>query len=372
MFIKYMDWLNKQKNLKIPHRAVVKDNDDPDKLGRIKVVIKDLLEGISIDNLPWIYPRNPYSLGGRVDLSTFSVPEIDSEVSVVFPYNNIYFGFYTGYWQSEITHQTLFDEDYPESYGKIDSTETWWKINKTQEYVEFRHVSETTIRIDKDGNIYIYNPGNVDWDIGKSLHLRVKEDFIIDVIKNYVKNVKEDEIKQIEGNLIEQIKLDAIKQIDGNKVDTVGQDVSMEAGQDYNLEAGNNVVIDVGVNYVKQVGNSEVKNIGNNQAAIVGNSSGIDASTMVTHNAAAVIHNGGVSLAGDVTSNIPSKIVDKQSSHDDSMDDHSDKMDVHTSKQDDLNTRIEELEQKVDELTQQADEIKQQADQIKQQLAQIT
>ena len=93
MFIKYMDWLNKTNNLKIPHRAVVKDNNDPKKLGRIKVVIKDLLEGISNNNLPWICPLNPYSLGGRVDLSTFSVPEIDSEVSVIFPYNDIYFGF---------------------------------------------------------------------------------------------------------------------------------------------------------------------------------------------------------------------------------------------------------------------------------------
>lgn len=180
MFIKYGDWLEIKSNLTVPQRGVVKDNNDPKKLGRVKVVIKDFLQGIDTYNLPWIYPISSAFQGGRVDLSTFAVPEVNSELIVIFPYDEIYFGFYIGYWQSDITHPIIFNEYYPNEYGSVDSTGFWYRINKADveekghPSVElYHHFSDSMIRLDRDGNIWIKNPGDVTWDVGGDLNISV-------------------------------------------------------------------------------------------------------------------------------------------------------------------------------------------------------
>jgi hypothetical protein len=159
MFIKLPEWLTKNRNLSRPNRGIVKDNMDPKKLGRLKVEVIGFLEGLTTAELPWIFPHNAYGLGGKSDSSGFVVPEIDSELVVIFPYDDIYFGFYTGYWQSAVVHQTDFDTDYPETYGWLDSTGLRLKINKAQEQIDFIHPSGVTISIASTGNVSITTSG---------------------------------------------------------------------------------------------------------------------------------------------------------------------------------------------------------------------
>lgn len=392
MFLKYIEWLDKQNNLKVPQVGIVKDNDDPKKLGRIKCVIQGLLEGLSIDSLPWIYPYNPYGQGGRVDLSEFQVPEVDTEVVIEFQ-GSIYHGYYKGYFQSERTHQTLFDENYPDSYGSIDSTISWWRVNKSEQYSEYYHVSGTTIRIDKDGNLYIHNPGNVDWNIGKSLHLKIGEDFIIDLVRDRIEKItgdcirkvtgtviedlEDDFIRKIAGNLIENVTVDIIRNIGEDVVQAIGQDKLENIARDYLVEATRNLLNEVGINLIQNVGKDAVLQ-SENLAQLVSKVVSVDAGDEITHNAAAILHNSGSSHSGIVTGLIPSKIAEKQGLYDDNidkfddkMDDHDTNMTTHTNKEQSLTNRITALEDKVQELTDLADSIKAEADAVKAELQNI-
>lgn len=154
MFIKYMEWLSIQNNLKIPHVGYVLSNTDPKKLGRLKIRVPGLLEGNTAD-LPWIYPIHSYFLGGKSDLANFAIPENDSELEVIFPYDDIYFGFYRGHWDNSTIHNTLLDEDYPNQYGFKDSTGLYAKYNKTQKDFKFYHPSGDLIHIYENGDIEI-------------------------------------------------------------------------------------------------------------------------------------------------------------------------------------------------------------------------
>jgi hypothetical protein len=67
------------------YRGKVVDNNDPDKLGRIKVTIGGILEDtIEVGNLPWATPAFPISYGSGSGFGSFAVPMVDSWVWVFF------------------------------------------------------------------------------------------------------------------------------------------------------------------------------------------------------------------------------------------------------------------------------------------------
>jgi len=134
-------------------------------------MIKPLWKGIPAKHLPFVHPIRPNLLGARSDSSNFSVPEKGSYVIVKFE-DSIYNPYYIGEIQSTPTHQHLFDEDYPETYGFRDKKNNWFKINKAKEYVEFHHSSGSKIRIEKDGTIYIKSVKDVVWDVAGDFYVK--------------------------------------------------------------------------------------------------------------------------------------------------------------------------------------------------------
>lgn len=84
------------------YRAKVLDNDDPDKLGRIKVEVYPFLigettaldlydvVGIPIDVLPWATPAFPLFDGAGESFGRFSIPKNETFVFVFFENNDIY------------------------------------------------------------------------------------------------------------------------------------------------------------------------------------------------------------------------------------------------------------------------------------------
>ena len=143
----------------------MKDNDDPKKLGRVKCYIKTIFEGNS-DNFPWCFPRSNAGFGGAPDSSGLEVPEIGNELILTFPKNDVYFQVYVGYWQSEKTHQgLLFDDDYPDSYGQVNSFVSWVRGNKATGAIEYFNKLGSLIQIDEDGNLRISVPGDIVWTV---------------------------------------------------------------------------------------------------------------------------------------------------------------------------------------------------------------
>lgn len=77
-------------------RAEVLDNVDPSKLGRIKVNVFGLYDGIDSNDLPWAVPMQPVGPGAGAGFGIFSVPEIGSNVFVMFEGGDIYQPVYIG------------------------------------------------------------------------------------------------------------------------------------------------------------------------------------------------------------------------------------------------------------------------------------
>ena len=142
-------------------KATVTDNNDPYRLGRVKVSVPILFGSLEADETPWISPISSTQQGGKTNSSSFSVPEIASEILVTFPYNDIYLGFYVGYWQSSKTHAGDINDDYPDTYGAVDSTGTGVRVEKATEQVVFNHSSGASASVDKGGNIIIKTKGSI-------------------------------------------------------------------------------------------------------------------------------------------------------------------------------------------------------------------
>jgi len=61
-------------------RAIVKDNVDPKKYGRVKLHVLNVFDDIATEYLPWATMAAPLSVGSGDDAGTFNVPDVDSLV----------------------------------------------------------------------------------------------------------------------------------------------------------------------------------------------------------------------------------------------------------------------------------------------------
>lgn len=177
------------KSLEHPYKGIVVQVDqDPNYIGRIKVSIPELygdfqegMEGI----LPWIYPRYYSNFSGRVKLD---VPEKGDLVEVIYPYKNIYLGYYTNEplikscWDdiAEIDEEaaseikSAFLTNYPNVYGSFDRNLTGWYIDKVlNEVVLFQGKTKAKFRIDGEGNVYGYVPKSIYLDVVENVEINV-------------------------------------------------------------------------------------------------------------------------------------------------------------------------------------------------------
>ena len=97
-------------------------------------------------------------------------------------------------------------EDYPHTYGFIDSVKNWLKINKKKNHAEIVHNSGTHIKIDEKGNVTMHIVG--------SFKQIIEKDYSLEVKGNFDHIVGKDEYHHIGG------KLDEV--FDGNHTTDVG------------------------------------------------------------------------------------------------------------------------------------------------------
>lgn len=133
--------------------GTVEDNNDPEKLGRVRVRVA-VYADLATDDLPWASP-----LLGSHGNSQFSgglnIPEIGSQVRISFPSRDLTAPYYSGAELTQKSRVTLFDENYPNSYGYKDSNGNFIKIDKTAGTTHWQHESTTNAQVSSDGSITI-------------------------------------------------------------------------------------------------------------------------------------------------------------------------------------------------------------------------
>lgn len=137
--------------------GIVADNNDPKKLGRVRVLIP-LYEDMELDSYPWACPQFSTFLGNSPNAISFSVPEVGSQVRVTFPTKDIYAPYYSGCEINSENKCTFFDEDYPNCYGSKDSVGNFVKINKKKKTAHIQHSSTLNLQVAEDGTFAITNP----------------------------------------------------------------------------------------------------------------------------------------------------------------------------------------------------------------------
>jgi phage baseplate assembly protein gpV len=152
-------WITEKQNRKsVSYKGTVVDNNDPLKIGRVRVRVFEMYGNPAIEqyipdeDLPWINQRPNSFLGGT---SSFAVPELNAELIIEYPSSDPHFGYYKGGINSIANRNTFFDISYPNSYGFIDSENNYVRIDKTLHTIQVGHSSGTTVTINADGSVTV-------------------------------------------------------------------------------------------------------------------------------------------------------------------------------------------------------------------------
>lgn len=230
------------------HDAVVVDVKDPQKLGRVKVKIPGVMEGASIEDLPWVTPRLPPTSG-----STHAPPELNSRVTVEFEGGDIYAPVYTGarpsldsqpaYTQTNPVPEAPDDElpynvqpgessaenMFGQAWTSASGAQNYFRIDRNQGKVElFLGDSGTSVHIDRGGNVQIATNGNTDLKTGK-LHIEATDEIFIKTPGNLNFDVGGSVHMKVEG--------DSSTNVAGNLAQQVGGNVGTKVGGNYGVNA---------------------------------------------------------------------------------------------------------------------------------------
>lgn len=135
------------------YTGTVVDNNDPKHLKRVKVNL-EIWDYLTDDQLQWVIPEGS-GKGNNANSDEQDIPEVGSEVAVYFRNNDPNDPRYKGAEITEETKCSLFDEDYPNTYGKKDSAGNFTMHNKRTGISVFHHNSGTQIQMDPDGSYTI-------------------------------------------------------------------------------------------------------------------------------------------------------------------------------------------------------------------------
>lgn len=163
-----------------PKFGTVIFNDDPERLGRIKVNIPGIFEG-NTDQLPWIRRKQDTSFCGA-DCEVFDVPEIGSVVEVKWNYDENT-PMYSGAPYSKKHTSSIFTNNYPYE-GGIKFGKMYIKFDKGTNLMTISN-GTTFIQCDPMGKISIVAGGDIDLKTKGSInYTATNHNFVGNVIIN--------------------------------------------------------------------------------------------------------------------------------------------------------------------------------------------
>ena len=156
------------------HRGLVENNNDPLKLGRLKVRVQAAYGNQPVSHLPWAWPCFVY--GGMPQMALYAIPEVGAGVWVEFQWKDgkpdPTYPVWTGLWIAE-GEPPKEVEGPPEDahYYKVLKTASGHVITLCdkpgEEFIRVVHgPKKQTITMDKDGNMTVEVPKLLKWRVG--------------------------------------------------------------------------------------------------------------------------------------------------------------------------------------------------------------
>lgn len=174
-------------------QGVVIDNMDPLFRQRIKVAIVGFMQGDSdslpgfTKDLPWIAPVLQSPFGQGDGFGVMAVPEIASQVTVIFQKGDPHYGLSIGYLHT-VRHTPAPELliNYPNRRGFRDPADNLFYIDSTegQEETFFSTSVGSSLKIDADGVWTIIGVHDINIEVGGSLNLTVNGNCTLNVTGN--------------------------------------------------------------------------------------------------------------------------------------------------------------------------------------------
>lgn len=138
--------------------GVVVDNNDPEKLQRIKARCRELHYNYPDEALPWLRPSNTNGPQGNSSggVGGVALPVVGSRVYVIMDKDDGNFGAWSIAPSAlDLKVDELIARDYPHCYGHIDRSGTLTLVNTERDTRLMVHPSGTTFSIDGKGHVKI-------------------------------------------------------------------------------------------------------------------------------------------------------------------------------------------------------------------------
>jgi hypothetical protein len=141
--------------------AVVVDNNDPEKLQRVKCRVSDLHTGRNDSDLAWSTKFGISAQGNTGKIGEIGLPPIGAKVILFFPEDDEHDTYYIADMHDKSTQIAELLVDYPNVYGHIDASNNLWMVNTLQDTVLFVHgPSGSSYKYLKNGDVEHYVAGD--------------------------------------------------------------------------------------------------------------------------------------------------------------------------------------------------------------------
>ena len=224
-------------------RAIVKDNKDPEALGRIRVQFS--WQELQDENMwtPWL--RIAQAHGGD-DKGSYIIPEIDEEVMVGFENGNAEKPYVIGTlyhgkqrpgdgWYSDSNDIKAFrtrNGHTVEVHDVDDGCYIRIYDNEKENYILTYSTDEKLIKLESKGNIELYADNDIIMEAGNDMKIKVGNNRTLEVGSNDTVDVGKDQSIRVAENMNENVGDD--------KTQTTGRNYSQSVGENSDIEIGNN------------------------------------------------------------------------------------------------------------------------------------
>lgn len=224
-------------------RAMVKDNKDPEALGRIRVQFS--WQELQDEDMwtPWL--RIAQAHGGD-DKGCYIIPEIDEEVMVGFENGNAEKPYVIGTlyhgkqrpgdgWYSDSNDIKAFRTRNGHTVEVHDVDQGGFiRIydNDKENYILTYSTDEKLIKLESKGNIELYADNDIIMEAGNDMKIKVGNNRTLEVSSNDTVDVGKDQTIRVAENMNENVGDD--------KTQTTGRNYSQSVGENSDIEIGNN------------------------------------------------------------------------------------------------------------------------------------